>query len=398
MKARITEKLVEGLKPTGEGDIYISDDGLTGFRLRLTKAGTVIFLFQYRSPDGRQRKMQLGTADTITVSRARALATSAADKVRQGLDPQADADRLAVTPSLQSAYDAFDQAHPEWKPKTRSEYRRMFANYVPAHLKALPVTKVDRSELAKLLRDMADRPYQANFLRTMLRSLFNWCEGDGAMLRPGENPAHKLKAYPAQKRTFVFEGDQAFRFCEALDKAEGTMWPPAVWAMRLLLFTGMRREEVMQLRWDEVDIEGRRIRLTEAKTGARPVPLGKEAIAVLERAKAHADVFGTSAYVFPSPKDRSKPIVGIWKMWRKVRKDAGLPDMRIHDLRHNYGGMAAPSTRSPVHVKGLLGHTQLATTDRYMSLAESPLNEAADATNEAISQAMRPKNVVSMRR
>ena len=397
MKQRITQKLVEGIEPDPKGDLYIGDDGVTGFRLKVTPAGRRVFYFQYRAPDGKQRKLTLGTADTMDVARARSLATDAANRVRKGEDPQSEADQLAVTPSLEQAFNLYDQMHimVRCKPGTGVEYRRMFKKYVPATVKGKPITHVERPEIVAAMRELRDKPYQANHLRAMLRGFFSWCEGDGALLKPGQSPAHGIKAFPSQKRSFVFEGDQLYRFREALDKGEGTMWPPAISAMRLLLFTGMRKEEVINLKWREVDFEGRRIKLEDSKTGARPVPLGKDAIAILEKAKANAAMFA-SEYVFPAPSDRSKPIAGFDKMWRKLRKAAGLPNLRVHDLRHNFGGMAAASTRSAVHVKGLLGHTQIGTTDRYMKLAEHPLQEAADATNDAIAEAMQPANVVSI--
>lgn len=248
------------------------------------------------------------------------------------------------------------------------------------------------------MRKLKDKKQRANGIHAVVRVFFGWCASPDVEILPAghPNPAEGVRRYPAVKRSFVFEGDQAYRFHEALAKAEETLWPPAVMAMRLLLFTGMRRDEALHLTWSEVDLDGRRINLKDSKTGARTVPLSKRAIEVLEAAKA----FGTSVksdYVFPSPRDRKKPIVGFRRMWLKVIELAAISGMRIHDLRHNYGGMGAAATGFAVHVKGLLGHSQITTTDRYMKLAESPLNEAADATGDAIAQAMQPKNVVAMR-
>lgn len=99
-----------------------------------------------------------------------------------------------------------------------------------------------------------------------------------------------------------------------------------------------------------------------------------------------------SEFVFPSPRDRGRPIVGIQRIWDRIRSTGDLRPVRLHDLRHNFGSVGAERTRSAVHVKGLLGHTQIGTTDRYMNLAQAPLFEAADEVTEAIAGRMKPEN------
>jgi integrase len=227
----------------------------------------------------------------------------------------------------------------------------------------------------------------------VLNAFFEWAEGDGALLPPHSNPCHKIKKYTEERRHFVFEGDELYRLSQVLDEAFKTEWPAAIDCIRLYIFTGMRRDEGLTLTWDEVDLPNKRIRLKDAKTGAREVPLGKSAIEVLERLAKLRELM-PSPYVIPSPTNRNKHFNGMGKLWTRIRTKAGLPNVRIHDLRHNYGGAGAAATRSAVHVKGLLGHTQLSTTDRYMTLAEAPLSQAADEVNAAISKLMNPVNVV----
>ena len=398
MKKRITQALVDDIKPDPKRDLYVTDDGLTGFRLKVTPAGKRILFFQYRADDGRQRKITFGSSDKLTVAEARKLATDASNRVRGGADPQAESDRRKVMSSLGDALAIYVEAHvrPNLKPSTAHEYERSI-KALPEKFTSKKLDDVTRADIAGLMRDMRSAPHAANGTHSILHAFFEWALGDGGLM-PSEaiNPARGVRRYPAVKRSFVFEGDQAFRFNEALNKLESVVWRPAILAARLLLLTGMRREEVLQLTWAEVDIDGRRINLKDSKSGARVVPIGKDALAVLETAKVFREAFG-GQHVFPSSRDRSKPIVGFNKTWERIKAEAGMPKLRIHDLRHNFGGMAAASTRSAVHVKGLLGHTQISTTDRYMKLGDNPLSDAADATNDAITAAMQPKNVVSLK-
>ena len=202
-----------------------------------------------------------------------------------------------------------------------------------------------------------------------------------------------LKKYPENKRSFVFEGDQLFRINKALDDVAPHHHPAAIEAIRLYIFTGMRREEVLKLRWEYIDLKRGIIALPDAKTGARDVPLGLEAVKVLERISKFNEA-APSPWVIPSPTDRNKPFRNIAKIWHKVRAKAGLEGVRIHDLRHNYGGQGAATTKDPTRVKALLGHKALATTDRYMKLAHEPAQIAANEVNKAIAAQMKPANVV----
>ncbi|WP_171946463.1 site-specific integrase [Hyphomicrobium sp. CS1GBMeth3] len=378
----------------GASDVYVSDDAISGFRLKVTPKGKRVLFFQYRDADGRQRKLTF--PPTTSVREARRLANAAGVKCDAGIDPQADKDRLEKTPTLAQAFETFDREYipTELRASTASEYRRMFRRYIPKRLQDKRLCQVERRDIVELMRSLRGRPMQANNVLRFLSTFFNWCIGDGGLLyEKAANPTKGVKRYPDRKRSFVFESEELFRFAQALDEAEKTEWPFAISAVRLLLMSGMRKQEVLRLTWAEVDLQNRRIRLKTSKTGKRDVPLGSGAIRILQDLHAKRSAF-PSEYVFPSPRDRRKPIIGFQKIWHRIRIAAGLPNLRVHDLRHNFGGFGAAATRSAVHVKGLLGHTQIGTTDRYMTLAETPLTQAADSVTEAIAAQMAPSNVV----
>ena len=362
MKQRITQKLLDEIQP-GNTDLYISDEGVSGFRLKLTPAGGKILFFQYRDAEGRQRKILFDKGKSV--AEARKLANEALVKLQNDEDPQAERNRRSTMPTLGRAFELFEAEYvpDECRPVTAHEYHRMFDKYVSDDLKRRLVCDVARRDMVELMRSMRGTPTQANNIVKMLSAFFNWCAGDGALLAAGTNPTLGVRRNPDRKRSFVFEGAQLYRFSRTLDEAEKTEWPFAVAAVRLLLMAGMRKQEVLRLTWPEVDLPGRRIRLKASKTGKRDVPLGKAAIAILEDLQSKRRAF-PSEYVFPSPRDRSKPIVGFQKIWHRIRIAADMPELRVHDLRHNYGGFGAAATRSAVHVKGLLGHTQIGTTDR----------------------------------
>ena len=138
-------------------------------------------------------------------------------------------------------------------------------------------------------------------------------------------------------------------------------------AIRLLMLTGARLSEIRTLRWDEVDLERRALRLRDSKTGKKTIHLSEAAIKVLE--------------TLPRVPDNPHAICGnrkgaclvyLQKPWRRIRTMAGLPNVRIHDLRHSFASVAAAQGLSLPIIGALLGHSQPATTARYAHLADNP--------------------------
>ncbi len=147
--------------------------------------------------------------------------------------------------------------------------------------------------------------------------------------------------------------------------------------LRLLLLTGCRRGEIIGLRWSEVD--GDLLRLTDSKTGPRPVFLSARAREILERQPRNG-----SPFVFPSLRDPSKPRSTELSVWRKVRKQVGIPDVRLHDLRHTFASHAVRcGTPLPV-VSRLLGHSRARMTLRYAHVSDRDTEAAAERVGQAM--------------
>ena len=153
--------------------------------------------------------------------------------------------------------------------------------------------------------------------------------------------------------------------------------------IRLLLLTGCRKREIANLRWSEVS--GDSLKLTDSKTGPRTVYLNAQARTVLER-QPH----GLSPFVFPSPRDPSRPTWAELPLWWSVRKKAGIDDVRLHDLRHSFASHAdLQGVPLPV-VSRLLGHTRLQMTLRYAHVADREVEAAAERVGEAIAGLLTP--------
>ena len=158
----------------------------------------------------------------------------------------------------------------------------------------------------------------------------------------------------------------------------------ALAAIRLLTLTGCRRAEILDLRWLEVDFERSCLRLGDSKTGEKVVPLGApacELLAALPRLQGNP-------HVLPGEKD-GEHFVGLPKVWRAVRAQAGLEDVRLHDLRHSFASVGAAAGDSLLLIGALLGHRDPKTTHRYAHLGQDPVKDAADRISGSIAAALR---------
>ncbi len=151
--------------------------------------------------------------------------------------------------------------------------------------------------------------------------------------------------------------------------------------VRLLLLTGCRVGEILRLQWSEVD--GDRLNLANTKTGPRRVWLSQAAQAILARQPCAA-----SPYVFPSPRHPDKPLSDTLHLWRRARKEAGLDDVRLHDLRHTVASQAVARGIPLPTVARVLGHADPRMTLRYAHVGDRDLQAAAERIGKAIEAAM----------
>lgn len=195
------------------------------------------------------------------------------------------------------------------------------------------------------------------------------------------NTCWKVKRYREEKRERYLTPDELARLGKVLDNARDE--PEAAFCIRLLLLTGCRLSEIQTVKWHHVDYRNGLLRLPDSKTGAKLVPIGKAAIEVL---KAIPKIDG-NAYVITGRKE-AQHLTDMQKPWRRLRKRAGLDDLRIHDLRHSFASDALQLGQDLTMIGRLLGHTQVQTTARYAHLKTDPVRAAADTVSGAVALAL----------
>ena len=365
---RITKRSVDAIKAGGTDAVYW-DGELTGFGLRVRRSGRKSYVVQTRIA-GKLCWFTIGPHGPLNPDQARARALEILACAKRGINPR-DADaRREAEPSMADLGRRFLEEYVpvHCKPSTREEYRRSVRLFVDPVIGELRVPEVQRKDIAALHHGLRDKPYQANRTLGVLSKMFSLAEVWG--WRPdGSNPCRHVKRYKEHKRERFLSPEETERLGQVLREAEEEM-PSAVAAFRLLLLTGCRMSEIRDLRWDYVKNDC--IELPDAKTGGRVVPLGPEARAVLSSIPREEDNPWVIAGRLPG-----SHLTDLQRPWRRIRKQAGLEGVRIHDLRHSFASRALALGESLTMIGKLLGHTQVQTTARYAHLARDSIQTAA---------------------
>ncbi len=392
-RIKISKKNVDNANPD-EKDLYLWDEDLPGFGLKVTPAGRKSYMVQYRlgGRGGRTRRMSIGQHGVLTADQARGIAKKLLGEVAIGQDPAAKKDQAKAAKSLGAVLEDFFIEHVETKLKksTVSEYRRLQRLCIPDELKRRPVLDVQRNDIARLHHKMKDKPYQANRTVALMSKFFNWCEKHE--IRPdGSNPCRHIDKYSEKKHDRFLKLDELTRLNRSLNEAEQiqSASPWIIAAIRLLLFTGARLNEILTLRWAYVDTDNRQIRLPDSKTGQKSIYINDRAFDVLEEVPR----LDGNSFVICGEKP-GQHLVNLQKPWRRIRKKAGLEDVRLHDLRHTYASIAAISGISLPVIGALVGHTQPQTTARYAHLSADPIRSANEVIGEEIAKAMDESNAI----
>lgn len=409
---RITKRVVDATQ-AGDRDVFLWDADLAGFGLKVTPTGKKTYVIQYRIPGlgrrGFAKRFSLGEHGALTPEEARRSARRELGRVAQGSSPAAERAALKQmirVSELSASY--LDEVDRRRKPGTAREYRRLWTKHILPAFATKQVSTVTPADIRRLHRSLHKTPYVANRVVARLATFFAYAITEGAILSK-ENPTHGIEFYPEQGRERFLTKEEFGRLGDALARAERDGLPPApehrskpkkpenqkhrpknadvpipanpyaVAAIRLLALTGCRENEILSLRWDAVDFERGHLRLDDTKTGKSVRPLGQSAAAVLETLPR---VEG-NPHVLPglNPKQHLKEIK---RVWYAVRHAAKLNEVRLHDLRHSFASVPAASGESLLVVRSLLGHKNVATTERYAHLGDDPVKSAADRTAKSI--------------
>lgn len=387
---RLTKRAVDGATPTGSRYV-VPDLELSGFRLVVSAAGKKSFYYRYRVGGGRGatiREPKIGDYGAMTVDHARTQARIWAAEVAKGGDPSGARQSARTTPNMNELFDRFIAEHSRLhkKPSSVAEDERIIEHHLRPALGTTKVSELTLSQAAKLHAQMHEKPYRANRCLALLSKALNLAEKWG--LRPrNTNFIRDIQKYDEKPRRRFLDAAELSRLGNAFTRAENDglagVSSSALLAIRLLLLTGCRKSEILSLRWRDVDLDGRRMTLPDSKTGFRSIPLNTPTVDLLRRAARDAE----NPYVVVGMKPGC-PLTDLKKPWRRICKAAEIEGLRIHDLRHTFGAIAAGSGHSLRMVGALLGHRNEKTTMRYAHLSDDPQRAASDAVGASVMTAL----------
>ncbi len=404
MKARITVRSVEALKPKRGQRQKLWDDQIRGFGCVAMPSGQRRFvLYRQVKATGKRRSWPLGEFPAVSPDQARKKALSLVAQIADGQDPMADTGSRGSVPTVQDLWDRYlehiktrTKPRPK-KPRSIAEDERNYSNHVKCVLGDRPVASVMHDDVEALHAAISrQHPVAANRVRALVSAMFNVAEvprvkGEPPWRTPGTNPARNVRKNPEQGREGELSPAELQRLGKALANFEDETPTKAaaiathasvVAAIKLLLYSGARKSEILELEWKNVDIEGGRLVLPNSKTGRKVIHLNSQAVAVLNGIEG--DRVG---YVLRGARP-GKHLVNPWKAWNRIRKSAGIPDAHLHDLRHTFGCTGVGGGQSLEIIGQQLGHKSTKTTKLYARAATNPVRAAVNEVGDALEAAL----------
>lgn len=405
-RAKLTEELVSGLQPEAK-QFYCWDTKLKGLGVRVGATGSVTYVLKLSLPGKRSvwKTLEAPTLSLAVVEYHDLLA-------KHGRGDALPARQVEIL--WQDAVDRFK------KEKLGSVKATTAASYTSALILVReafinrPIRMLEYEDVKAFHAGLVDRPRQANVCINLCKMIFDRAEA-WRFRDQRSNPVELLrksgwKPYPEEKRDVRLSADQLHQIGIALAsmEAEGKESVFTIATVRLLLFTGKRLREILDLKWSDVNPEGRLIKLEDHKTfgkvGILKSPLNDEALKVIQslpRLK-YINEDGLEVehpYILPG-RAPGKPIQDLRRFWTRLIKLAGLnkilkektdeeTNLRRHDLRHAHGNESADQDLNLQTIAALLGHADANSSARYSKAGQNPALAASQKVSGSLSSKLR---------
>jgi integrase len=401
---KITKRFIDGLEPDRSGhDVFKWDAGdgsLKGFGVRVKPSGVASYFVQYRNQERRTRRLVLGRVGELTPDEARELAAEKLKGVRKGADPSADrhAARTAMTVA-----ELCDLYLTEAKRRIKASTLAMDRSRIECHVKPLigrrTVAALTRRDIERFQADVGagktakPRKEKGRTGRTtggrgvagravgMLGTILEFAKGQGVI---SENPVRGVRRFADNKLRRFLSLDELAKLGKAMGEAEREAENrTGIAAIRALLLTGCRRNEVLALCWESLDTKARCIRFADTKSGAQIRPIGATAVKHMGIHRQR----GACSWVFPADRGDGH-FIGLPRVLARLCARAGLKGVTLHTLRHTFAATAAELGFSELTIAGMLGHSMPGVTARYAHVPDSALLAAADRVSARIAAAL----------
>jgi integrase len=376
--------------PAGKSRIEFCDKDLPGLyvEVRAGNPGQGTYYLRYKDVTGKTCHQKIGRTCDIDLAEARKKAKQLKAEVALGANPRGEAKAQKEVPNLAAFFD--DTYLPYARQHKRSWKRdcELMAKLRP-HFGHQRLHQVSRQRVQQLHVDLVDKeglkPASADHVLKLIRRMYSlaieW------QVIAGPNPFSRMRMFrPDNRVDNHLDRDQFARLMAVLDAEQGNA---VALVCRFLLATGCRLNEALSARWADINLEAKvwRIPATNSKSKRiRSVPLTPAALDCLQR----ADTAGKCEHAFVNRRKGKRygtRLVAVAKTWDRIRTKAGLPNLRIHDLRHTFASQLANAGTSLYVIQQLLGHSSPTVTERYSHLQLKTLADAANVASDALQEA-----------
>ncbi|MDP1644765.1 MAG: tyrosine-type recombinase/integrase [Thiobacillus sp.] len=366
------------------GGVYYFDTEIKGFLLEHRTSGGMTYYFRYRDASAKVRMHRVGRADEVSLGDARAKAHRMRQMVCEGGDPKRESHRFKDVPSFGEFVAERYLPYAKTRKRSWRTDEIMLNNHLLPMFAALRMNRITRSDVVAFHHAVKENGYAAgtcNRILVLMRFIYN-CAIRLDILPPHGNPCVGVEPFEDNgARERYLSQEEVGRLFDELDTNRNVQVGQVI---RLLLYTGARKREVLDARWDEIDFNRRLLTVPAARSKSkkpRHIPLSDAALLILRELRAQRQ--DDCPWVFVNPQT-GKPPVSIFCAWDSIRKKVGLAEVRLHDLRHSYASFLVNAGRSLYEVQKLLGHYDPKVTMRYAHLSPGALLEAVNVVGELV--------------
>jgi len=353
------------------------DESLPGFGLRVYPSGKKVFVIHYRVK-GRKHYKLVARYGTMTLEQAREAAKREFVVIMDNKDPLEARRKSQATIPFKELCEIYIERYAKQHKKTWFEDLRRNEKYLLPAFRAVRIDAITRADCGTLHGSLGLKyPYGANRCLEQLSKMFELAREWGYLPENHSNPARGIKAFREKQRDRWVRPDEMPKLAEAINNEKNFYGRQAIW---LYLLLGVRRTELLTAKWTDIDWDREELRLEETKNGkVHYVPLSRPAIAILRS----LPVMDGNPYILPGAKS-GQHLVGIQNIWERIRAEAGVEDVRLHDLRRTLGSWLAQAGNSLHLIGRVLNHSSQSTTAIYARFAQDNVREALENHGEKL--------------
>jgi integrase len=396
---KLTKRIVDAIRPDAMGrEIFMWDAAIRGFGLRVMPSGTASYFVQYRTAEGRTRRLRIGPVGTLTPDQARDIARDKLVAVTKGADPSAERHAVRAAMTVSELCELYLL---EAKGRVKASTLAMDRSRIERHVKPLlgrhAVRSLTPDNIEKMQLDIAagrtarERAEGRGGVTTGGKGVAARTVGMlGTILEFGRrrrlitvNPARGVAKLPEGRQRRFLNLEEIGQLGGVMRDVEGFENPSGLAAIRFLLLTGLRRNEALALPWEWVDVGSNCLRFADSKTDPQIRPIGRAAVTLL-RTLPRTD---RTSFVFPAGRG-DRHFIGLPRVLARICARASLVGVTVHVLRHSFAAAAAEMGFSELTIAGLLGHSVPGVTARYAHVPDRALIAAADQVAGRIATAL----------